>query len=396
MRRLDDGVPRTILLLFHILLEGSKQSTFDYLEQTMDKVTPHYKHIMDDLSKQQRPIVHAIALNWDAMSARDIASQTRMESKKVSAQLRELEKQWRVEKVKTSTKNHLYRLSERFFNIWYLMRYGRKQGRQQVKWLTLFFEGWCQGDELIHRVRSLTANLGNGIDSQLAVMSINALINFQKIDTQDKFYLYQQVDDRLKAGEFDELTENPIKEEHPGIGEAIYDKGVAYLTTGKIAEAQKLFFQAAERHIKNADINLALTYMVQNDPAQKSKAINLTEAALANQPEDLARLQASATFVWTDRFEQAKDMFESLLRENSWQQDGQTIAAAGQVMLLFLQKKQTNLVDKWFKAYELKGMYLPLYYALMHLMKDKYPNEHLKMGSELKQTVDEILTQINS
>ena len=33
----------------------------------------------------------------------------------------------------------------------------------------------------------------------------------------------------------------------------------------------------------------------------------------------------------------------------------------------------------------------PIYYALMHFMKKELPDEYLKMGGELKETVDEIV-----
>jgi TPR repeat protein len=36
----------------------------------------------------------------------------------------------------------------------------------------------------------------------------------------------------------------------------------------------------------------------------------------------------------------------------------------------------------------------PIYYAILTLLKDKYPKEYLKMGSELKETVDEILLKV--
>lgn len=84
IRRLADGVPRTLVLLFQIIMEGDKDSSFAYLEETIDKTTPLYKHRMDDLSKQQQVIVHHIAMNWDAMSAKEIAQQTRLPSKTVS------------------------------------------------------------------------------------------------------------------------------------------------------------------------------------------------------------------------------------------------------------------------------------------------------------------------
>ncbi|AOT06863.1 MarR family transcriptional regulator [Pseudoalteromonas luteoviolacea] len=132
IRRLTGDIPRTMVILFNILVEGAKGSTFRLLEETIDKTTPLYKHRMDDLTAQQKPIVNAIALNWDAISVKELTEKTRLPSKQISAQLRQLEKQWIIEKTTTHTKNHLYALKERFFNIWYLMRYGRRKDRKKV------------------------------------------------------------------------------------------------------------------------------------------------------------------------------------------------------------------------------------------------------------------------
>jgi len=148
LRRLTGGVPRTMVLLFEIFVEHEKGEAFQDLELILDRVTPLYKHRMDDLSPQQQKIVDAIALNWDAMPAGDIAKKTRMESKAVSAQLKLLEKNRIIHKIKTTTKNHLYQVTERFFNIWYLMRYGSRRGRSRVQWLVHFLQAWCSKTEL--------------------------------------------------------------------------------------------------------------------------------------------------------------------------------------------------------------------------------------------------------
>ena len=46
------------------------------------------------------------------------------------------------------------------------------------------------------------------------------------------------------------------------------------------------------------------------------------------------------------------------------------------------------------KHSELKDEIKPVYYALMKLMQDEFPKEHLKMGSELESTVNEVLDKI--
>jgi hypothetical protein len=52
LRRLTAGVPRTLVLLFEILLD-LHGSAFRDLELLLDRVTPLYKHRMDDLPPQQ-------------------------------------------------------------------------------------------------------------------------------------------------------------------------------------------------------------------------------------------------------------------------------------------------------------------------------------------------------
>jgi len=148
LRRLTGGVPRTILLLFEIFVDDADGNSVKDLEMALDKVTPLYKHRLDNLSAQQQVIIDAIAQNWDAVSTKEIAAKVRMPSKAVSAQLNQLEKNQLIRKISTSTKNHLYQISERFFNIYYLMRLGRKKSKNRVLWLVRFFEICCTEEDL--------------------------------------------------------------------------------------------------------------------------------------------------------------------------------------------------------------------------------------------------------
>ncbi|WP_375447377.1 hypothetical protein [uncultured Fibrella sp.] len=146
LRRLTGGVIRTMVLLFEIMVENNTGSVFRDLNALIDRVTPLYKHRIDDLPTQQQKIVAALANAWDAANTKELAQAVRLESKVVSAQLKQLINNGIVEKVETNTKNHLYRLEERFFNIWYLMRFGRKTD-ERVLWLIRFFELMFDGDE---------------------------------------------------------------------------------------------------------------------------------------------------------------------------------------------------------------------------------------------------------
>ncbi len=153
LRRMTGGVIRTIILLYEIFVDDTNGNAFLDLEKILDSVTPLYKHRMDKLSAQQQEIIDFIALSWDAVSAKEIAQKTKLESKAVSAQMKQLERYYIIEKEKTDTKNYLYRIHERFFNIWYLMRLGRKWDARRVRFLVEFLQIWCDETELEKRAK---------------------------------------------------------------------------------------------------------------------------------------------------------------------------------------------------------------------------------------------------
>jgi len=153
LRRLTGGVIRTIILLYEIFIDDTNGNAFRDLDKILDNVTPLYKHRMDKLSAQQQEIIDFIALSWDAVSAKEIAQKTKLESKAVSSQIKQLEKYHIIEKERTDTKNYLYRIYERFFNIWYLMRLGRKWDARRVRFLVEFLQIWCDEQELEQRAK---------------------------------------------------------------------------------------------------------------------------------------------------------------------------------------------------------------------------------------------------
>jgi hypothetical protein len=162
LRTLSGGLPRTMALLFQVFVDDEHGNAVNDLEKILDAVTPLYKHRMDDLPAQQQKIVDAVARNWEAVSVKELTERLRLESKVISAQLRQLERIDIIEKRTTQTKNHIYLLRERFFNIWYLMRYGRKEDRQRVIWLVKFLELWCDKKEIERRIVSYIEKVKEG------------------------------------------------------------------------------------------------------------------------------------------------------------------------------------------------------------------------------------------
>ncbi|MDQ1166411.1 tetratricopeptide repeat protein [Flavobacterium sp. SORGH_AS_0622] len=162
LRRLTGGIPRTISYLFQIFLDNENGKAIKDLYLLIDTLTLLYKSELDQLSAQQQKVIDVIARRWDAISVKEIAKKTRLESKNISSILSYLEKNQLIEKVPTSTKNHLYRIKERFMNIWYLMRFGRKHDKDNVVWLVRFFDAWCDESELTNRLKKYIRNVKDG------------------------------------------------------------------------------------------------------------------------------------------------------------------------------------------------------------------------------------------
>jgi len=160
LRRLTGGAPRIMTAFFNIFIDDNV-SAFKELETLLDRVTPFYKHTMDRLSPVQQEIVDFIALSLDAITTKEVSDKIRMQSKEVSAQLNQLEKNGIINKIPVNKKNYMYQIKERFFNIWYLMRFGGEKEKHQVQWIVDYLETWCCRDALINKNKNKEQDLDN-------------------------------------------------------------------------------------------------------------------------------------------------------------------------------------------------------------------------------------------
>lgn len=192
LRQLTGGVPRTLVMLFDIFMDEDG-SAFDDLVKIIDEATPLYKHRMDDLPPVLQDIVHTLALNWDGMLTKDIALKTKLQSKEVSAQLKQLEK-YQIVKSVSIGKNNIYTIEERFFNIWYLMRYGRKKDRNRVEWLVRFLSTWYSKDEKSYQTKQTKEECQSG-----DYMAVVLLLNEEFSKSYEKFEEWLEYEKALES-----------------------------------------------------------------------------------------------------------------------------------------------------------------------------------------------------
>lgn len=176
VRILTDGMPRTMLHFVELLINRPDQNGYEYLRSIIDRATPIYQERLGILSAGHQKVVLELSFFWEAVKVRELAIAARMESKTVSAFLKQLVDMQIVEKLKGKDKNYLYRVQERFFNLWLIMTQGGPKQKGQVKGLTLFLETWYDETELKSIYQKYSENLEKGkISPDHAVVMTKAL-----------------------------------------------------------------------------------------------------------------------------------------------------------------------------------------------------------------------------
>ncbi|MCB1057460.1 MAG: hypothetical protein KDD11_18325 [Acidobacteria bacterium] len=153
LQTLTGGNPRTITLLYSILARGLDGDARSDLEGLLDQCTPLYKARLEALPTQQQRIVHSLAVFWHPATASQIADELRLDVNAVSSQLTRLTKEGVVEKVAYEPGPRAgFQITERFFNIWYLMRSTRR-ARRRLIWFVEFLKIFYDQNQLQDHAR---------------------------------------------------------------------------------------------------------------------------------------------------------------------------------------------------------------------------------------------------
>jgi tetratricopeptide (TPR) repeat protein len=143
LNTLAGGNPRTLSVLYGVLESHMSGDILSQLSAMLDTFTGWYQARTEELPMQARAVFDALALHWDPMTAATLAQATGLDTPAVSSQLSRLEKSGYVETVSLSRNKKGrsgYQVSERFFNIWYLMRNGPRRAKQRIRFLTTFIQ----------------------------------------------------------------------------------------------------------------------------------------------------------------------------------------------------------------------------------------------------------------
>lgn len=151
LNTLSGGNPRTLAVLYSVLEAHMSEDILSQLNSMLDTFTGWYQARTDELPMQTRAVFDALALNWDPMTAAALGAATGLDTPTVSSHLARMEKLGFAESVSLSSQRkgrNGYQVSERFFNIWYLMRHGPRSKQRRVKSLTTFLQSCFNTSEL--------------------------------------------------------------------------------------------------------------------------------------------------------------------------------------------------------------------------------------------------------
>ncbi len=266
LRRITGGVPRTLVLLFEILVDSDNGNTFEDLEELTDRVSPLYKERMDMLKPQQQKIMDALARAWEPITASEILEKSKLyreklASNQVSAQLKQLEDNQLVETIDLGKRKKAYRIRERFFNIWYLMRHGRKNTKEQVLWLIRFLESWCTIGELKEIAAKQIECLKNaGYSTKAAFYKAIALHAIKDIEPEIKKQLLDDTESFLSRTQKNEWAKT-IHELAEGLKiDTFFKRSFNAYKKGDLKKAEKLLLDGINNHETGAEYRLALFY----------------------------------------------------------------------------------------------------------------------------------------
>ena len=144
---LTGGSPRLVTIVARFGAELSFRKLMASLLDLIDDHTEYFKSHLEVLPAQERRVYLSLATLWKPATTREISDQARMETSQCSAQLTRLIGRGVVQSAGGTARRKQYYLTERLYNIYYLLRRGRRADRL-VEALIHFMESYYSPSEL--------------------------------------------------------------------------------------------------------------------------------------------------------------------------------------------------------------------------------------------------------
>ncbi|MEO1260607.1 MAG: tetratricopeptide repeat protein [Bacteroidota bacterium] len=277
---LTGGTPRTLVMLYPLIQDGFSIDVQNDLEGLMDVATPLYKARFEELPPQMQVVVDAVALHWDPIHLSSLRTATQLENTQLAPQLKRLvDAGWLQKQDAYQAKGKAYEISERFFNIWYLMRRSSRRQKRELLCLTKFLVT-LYGEELPRMGRSVLNKKSKNADQISLNLALADGINDSELA------------DSIREKSYNELLELALKNNsilndfsipHSFINkkeEDLFKKAIKFYDEGDFQKSINIFKEVTVLNPKNAIAwgNIGLIYY--HNLSQFENAIQALETSI--------------------------------------------------------------------------------------------------------------------
>ncbi len=241
---LTGGSPRLLGIVACFGAELSFRDLMAALLNLVDDHTEYFKSHLESLPAQERRVYLALADLWKPALTKEIADRARLETSKCSAQLARLVERGAVQVAGGSARRKQYYLTERLYNIYYLLRRHREPDRL-IEALVRFMASYYSPRELKDIGARILREAGD-IASEMRPLHRSAISRLM-VELPDSMEYREELramappdfaealdpvpalldavkPDRDRAGRFDEKTE---EHSETAAARALFDKAVA-------------------------------------------------------------------------------------------------------------------------------------------------------------------------
>ena len=139
---LTGGNPRLLAIIARFGVGRSFRELMDNLLDLVDDHTEYFRSHLESLPPQERRVYLALAKLWKPATSREVADQARLDTNVCSAVLKRLEGRGAVAVEGGTARRRQYYLTERMYNIYYLLRQGAGSNRvveALIDFMTCFY-----------------------------------------------------------------------------------------------------------------------------------------------------------------------------------------------------------------------------------------------------------------
>ena len=139
---LTGGNPRLLAIIARFGAGRSFRELMDNLLDLVDDHTEYFRSHLESLPPQERRVYLALAKLWKPATSREVADQARLDTNVCSALLKRLEGRGAVAVEGGTARRRQYYLTERMYNIYYLLRQGTGSNRvveALIDFMTCFY-----------------------------------------------------------------------------------------------------------------------------------------------------------------------------------------------------------------------------------------------------------------